>query len=98
MRGAAWEEGGAPITSGRELETYTMSGLSNYPPGVTDAHPYFNPPEEVECECGEDVYPGEVCEHCGAAAPTEAERREDAEIERAERMMDEARLDDREVW
>jgi hypothetical protein len=36
---------------------------SNYPPGVTGAHPYFNPPA---CgNCGEDAVDGEDCEFCG---------------------------------
>lgn len=34
-------------------------GASNYPPGVTDSHPYFNPPAEVmwpvECDSEECV-------------------------------------------
>jgi hypothetical protein len=25
-------------------------GASNYPPGVSDSHPYFNPPGEIEVE------------------------------------------------
>lgn len=46
------------------------------------------PPAEVECrECGEDVIPGSECE-CGTVAPSEAELREEAEFEAADRMYD----------
>ena len=35
--------------------------MSNYPPGVTAAHPHFNPPVCPKCE---DEFDGEKCE-CG---------------------------------
>jgi len=35
----------------------------NYPPGVTNAHPYFNPPT---CEaCKNETATGQECEYCG---------------------------------
>lgn len=62
---------------------------SNYPPGVTDAHPYFNPPGEEACEeCGEDVYPGYDCDNCGEYCRTEDERRYDFECDQADNMRD----------
>lgn len=54
---------------------------SNYPAGVTDAHPYFNPPT---CPaCGEGAEPGENCPGCGAYQPTN----EDIEYEKADRLL-----------
>ena len=65
---------------------------SNLPPGVTDAHPYFNPPPEIPCfECGEDTYPGEECDHCGAEQPSEEDMKFEAELERAEAESDRLR-------
>lgn len=62
---------------------------SNYPPGVTDAHPYFNPPPEQRCrECGEDVFPGQECEHCGEYCLSDDEMREEAEYAKADAMRD----------
>lgn len=49
----------------------------SYPAGVDNGHPHFNPPAEVECECGEEVFPGEECPKCGTYQPTDEERRED---------------------
>ena len=49
--------------------------LSNYPPGVTDAHPYFNPPT---CpKCGEEAAPGEDCEFCGEYVFAPGDREEE---------------------
>jgi methionyl-tRNA synthetase len=37
--------------------------MSNYPPGVSDSSPYFNP---STCDnCGEEAAPGEDCPSCG---------------------------------
>lgn len=72
---------------------------SNYPPGVTDAHPHFNPPGEEDCEeCGAEVYPGEDCEECGEYCPTEDERRENWEADQADNMRDAMIADGRDVW
>jgi hypothetical protein len=62
---------------------------SNYPAGVTDAHPYFNPPGEMDCvECGEETYPGATCPECGVEQPTEADLAYEAEEAAAEAKYD----------
>lgn len=65
-----------------------MSGY--YPADVTDAHPHFNPPAELECdECGEpDQEGGVACSNCGEYVLTDDERREAAEDAAADLAMD----------
>lgn len=41
--------------------------MSNYPPGVSAAHPYFNPPACPDCK---EEFDGEKCD-CGYEAPGE---------------------------
>jgi hypothetical protein len=41
--------------------------LSNLPPGLTEAHPYFHPPEPEPCQtkgCDGEVLPGDKCDVC----------------------------------
>jgi hypothetical protein len=57
----------------------------NLPPGVTEAHPYFNPP--LCPSCSEEAVEGEDCPTCGKYVPAPEEIEEEA----AERAADAAR-------
>lgn len=57
----------------------------NYPPGVTDAHPYFNPPTCHACKA-EGVSEGEECPDCGEYQPTDDELAEEAAEREYDRM------------
>lgn len=59
----------------------------NYPPGVTDAHPYFNPPCCHACGA-EGVAEGEECPDCGEYQPTDDELADEAADRAYERMRD----------
>jgi len=63
----------------------------NYPAGVTNSHPHFNPPDELNCqECGEPDQEagGNACSRCGEYVMTVDERREAAEDDAADRAME----------
>lgn len=57
-----------------------MSG--NYPPGVSAAHPYFNPPTCPNCHT--EAEPGYDCPECGTYLWTE----EDHAEARADQIID----------
>lgn len=57
----------------------------SYPPGVTNAHAFFNPPT---ChDCGEVAHPGEECPACGAYQPSD----DDYADEAADRAYEDSR-------
>lgn len=61
----------------------------NLPPGVTENDlPGWNDPDPLTCRCGEDVMPGDECDFCGEKAPTEADMKEAAEEDAAERQAE----------
>jgi predicted amidophosphoribosyltransferase len=63
---------------------------SNLAPGVSESHPYFNPPT---CpECGEVVEPGEDCPDCGKYVPTEDDLLDQKADQDYDRLHDEGRL------
>lgn len=60
--------------------------MSNYPAGVSDAHPYFNPPT---CRCGCEATPGEDCPDCNEYVPTDEDLRDEADDRAFERYRQE---------
>ena len=74
----------------------SRGGPYNLPDDVGPNHPVFNPPDVVECECGEEVYPGDECHGCGREMPTVDELRAEAEDEAADIEYD--RLCDHADW
>jgi hypothetical protein len=72
-----------------------MSFGWNLPPGVRESDiPGWNDPDPESCECGEDVYPGDDCAHCGAHAPSEEERREAYLEDHAEELYEMSKQED----
>lgn len=61
---------------------------SNLPPGLTEAHPHFNPEVCPECEA-EGVTPGEDCPECDEYVMTDADYAEMAAEQRFDMMRDE---------
>lgn len=59
----------------------------NYPPGVLDSDPHFNPPCCHDCGA-EGVGEGEECESCGAYQPTGDELADEAADRAYDRMRE----------
>lgn len=58
----------------------------NYPPGVSNSDPYFNPPT---CpNCGEETVSGEDCESCGEYVPTFEDYEDEAADQKYDQMKD----------
>ncbi len=45
--------------------TQSLAYLNSTPHPVTSRNPE-NDPDPYPCDCGEDVWPGQACAHCGA--------------------------------
>lgn len=70
-----------------------MDKLNNYPAGVNDSHPHFNPPT---CpNCGEVAEPGENCPDCGKYFPTKEDYEDMIADMKYDQMMEEGRDSDR---
>ena len=61
--------------------------MSNYPAGVTDAHPHFNPPTCGHCGC--ECTPGEDCPDCKEYVKTPEDWQDEADDMAFERYRQE---------